>query len=444
VNGRDATVQTTGLLQQLIRNRCVNDGTPESGEEARSVDTLRQYLGEGGLDTETYETLPGRQSLVSRIEGSDPGAPTLLLMGHTDVVPVSPEGWERDPFGGELVDGMVWGRGAIDMLNMTASMAVAMRRLADRGFRPRGTLTFLAVADEESRGVFGAEHLVRHEWDAVAADYVVTEAGGFQFPTPEGPRLPILVGEKGTFWCTLRVKGTPGHGSQPFRTDNALVKAAHVVQRLSDYRPEARVHETWRAFVEALDLPDEITRSLLEPSRLHDDEALPVGLARFAHASTHTTFAPTVVHGGTKQNVIPDQVDISVDVRTMPGHDEPEVRAMLDEALGDLAGDVELLDYHPDPATTSPKDTPLWHQLETVACRLVTDSALVPMLMVGATDARFFRRAGSVAYGFALFSQRLSFEDYATMFHGHNERVDQESLGLTTALWEAIAAEALT
>ena len=139
---------------------------------------------------ERYEPQPGRTSLVARIEGSDPTAPSLLLMGHTDVVPVNPDGWSRDPFGGELVDGFVWGRGAVDMLNITASQAVAMRRLAESGFTPRGTLIYLAVADEEALGTWGAKWLVEHERDAVYADYVLTESGGYQMATPEGIRLP--------------------------------------------------------------------------------------------------------------------------------------------------------------------------------------------------------------------------------------------------------------
>ncbi len=147
---------------------------------------------------------------MAKIEGSDPDAPTLMLMGHTDVVPVNPEGWSRDPFAAEVVDGFVWGRGAVDMLNLTASQAVAFRRLADSGFRPKGTLIYFAVADEEALGTWGADWLLDHERDAVYADYVLTESGGFQIPSPAGPRLPVLVGEKGTFWTKIRVHGTPG------------------------------------------------------------------------------------------------------------------------------------------------------------------------------------------------------------------------------------------
>src|SRR6184192_2417588 len=146
----DPTAEVTDLLQQLIRNACVNDGTLASGGEAGSVDTLAGYLEGSGLDLERYEPEPGRSSLVARIEGSDRDAPALMLMGHTDVVPVNPDGWSRDPFGGELVDGEVWGRGAVDMLNLTASMAVGLREVVRGGFRPRGTLIYLAVPDEEA------------------------------------------------------------------------------------------------------------------------------------------------------------------------------------------------------------------------------------------------------------------------------------------------------
>ena len=152
----DLTGRTVELLQALIRNACVNDGTPESGQEVRNADLLQSYLEGSGLAIQRYEPTPGRASLVARIEGTDPSAPSLCLMGHTDVVPVSPDGWSRDPFGGELVDGEVWGRGAVDMLNLTAAQAVAFRHLADQGFRPRGDLVYFAVADEESGSAHGA------------------------------------------------------------------------------------------------------------------------------------------------------------------------------------------------------------------------------------------------------------------------------------------------
>jgi acetylornithine deacetylase/succinyl-diaminopimelate desuccinylase-like protein len=441
----DLTAEVTDLLQQLIRNGCVNDGTVTSGGEARSVDALESYLGGAGFDVERYEPEPGRASLVARIEGRNPTAPALMLMGHTDVVPVNPDGWRRDPFGGELVDGEIWGRGAVDMLNLTTSMAVAFKHLAASGFRPDGDLVYLAVADEEASGRYGAGHLVDRERDAVRCDYVITEAGGFPIPTPTGTKLPIIVGEKGSWWCTLRVKGTPGHASMPYRTDNALVKAAEVVRRIAEHRGEADMHEIWRRFVTGMEFGPELEAPLLDAAGFDDLlEVLPsVGLARQAQACTHTTFAPTVVHGGTKTNVIPDRVDVQVDIRTLPGQTGADVEAMLADILGDLAPSVEVIAPVDDPSTASPIDTPLWDTLVRVTEKLSPGAKAVPFLTVGATDARFFRRVGATAYGYGLFSDTIDFDAFSTMFHGDNERVDQESLRLSTELWQAVAHDLL-
>lgn len=438
----DVTGEVTELLQHLIRNECVNDGTAASGHEDRSVELLKQYLPSSGLDIETYEPSPGRASLVARIEGTDPKAPTVCLMGHTDVVPANPEGWQRDPFGGELVDGEVWGRGAVDMLNLTASMAVATKHLATAGFRPRGTLIYLAVADEEALGTHGAEHLVDHEWDAVRADYVITESGGVPLPSPSGPKLTVNVAEKGTHWCKLRVHGTPSHASRPLRTDNALVKAAAIVQRVAEYRPETQINEVWRRFVEGMDYAPELAATLLDADRLwqavHDMPR--VDLARTAHACTHTTFAPTVLHGGTKTNVIPDTVEFEIDIRTLPGQTGADIDAMLDDIIGEeLRGSVEVVGIADDDASGSPIDTPLWDALTDVCRRLAPGATLVPSIMTGATDARFFRRKGVNAYGFGLFSNRIAPREISNMYHGNDERVDQESLRLSTELWTGLA-----
>jgi acetylornithine deacetylase/succinyl-diaminopimelate desuccinylase-like protein len=439
----DATGEVTELLQALIRNACVNDGTPQSGHEDRNADVLRSVLDGPGLDLEVHQPFPGRSSLVARIDGSDPAAPSLMLLGHTDVVPANPEDWRHDPFGGELIDGEIWGRGAVDMLNLTSSMAVAVRRLAANGFRPRGDLVFIGIADEEGLGIHGASWMTEHLAEHVRTDYLVTEAGGFPMASPEGVRLPVITGEKGVFWCTLTVRGTPGHGSQPLRTDSAVVKAAAVVQRLADYAVPAEVHQAWRQFVEGIGLPGEIAEPLLDPERIDDfcRELPALGLARQAHACTHTTLAPTVLHGGTKVNIIPDRAELQLDIRGLPGWGRNEVEAMLLEALGDLAPDVDIRWAWADPATTSPVDTPLWDAIERVTQVAYPGSKCVPFLSVGATDARFFRKLGTTAYGFGLFSRRLTFEDYATMFHGIDERVDTESLGLSEHLWEELARD---
>jgi acetylornithine deacetylase/succinyl-diaminopimelate desuccinylase-like protein len=440
----DITDEVVDVLQALIRNACVNDGSDDSGDEARSVDVLRAMLEGPGIDIETYASRPGRESLVARIEGSDPDAPSLMLMGHTDVVPVNPDGWSRDPFAAELVDGFVWGRGAVDMLNLTASMAVATRHLAASGFRPRGSLVYLAVADEEALGTWGAKWLTEHERDAIRASYVITESGGNPATRRSGTKLPVITAEKGSHWCTLRIGGTPGHASQPFRTDNALVTAAEVVRRIAEYRPQTEIHETWRRYVEAMDFAEERAAVLLDADRIDDAlHDLPLGFARVAHACTHTTFAPTIMHAGSKTNVIPDRVDLQLDIRTLPGQSADDISSMLDEALGDLAERVTVVRANHDESTASSADTPLWDALTRVSRRFYPDATLVPTMTVGATDARFFRRLGIPSYGYGLFSRQLRYEDYALMFHGDDERVDVESLRLSTELWQELARDVL-
>ena len=447
--GADLTGATVELLQTLIRNRCVNDGTPGSGEETRNADVLQGVVAGPGVDVQRWEPVPGRASFVARIEGRDPTAPSLCLMGHTDVVPVHAGGWREDPFGGELIrspDGIdeVWGRGAVDMLNLTASMAVAFRDLADRGIRPRGDLLYFAVADEEAGSAVGARWVAEHDPEAIRCDYVLTESGGLHEGPPEAPVIGVTVAEKGVAWRRLRVRGAPGHGSMPFRIDNALVKAAAVVQRLAEYRPAPRFHELWPARVESLGLPDEVKAALLDPARIDAalDELPNAAAAAHLHACTHTTFSPNLIDGGVmKTNVIPDDVLLDVDVRTLPGESTDEVTAHLREALGDLADHVEIEVLMDDPASISRVDTPLWDALNRAVTVPFPGARLAPQFSVGFTDARVFRDLGAIAYGAGLFSPHVDPAEFGRRFHGHDERVDVESLALTVELWQRVVAD---
>lgn len=437
-----ATHETIELLQASIGNQCVNDGRPESGQEVRTSDLLENYLEGAGFDLQRVEPTPGRRTLVARIEGTDATAPSLCLLGHTDVVPVNAAGWSHDPFGGELIDGEVWGRGALDMLNLTCSMAVAVRTLKTSGFRPRGDIIYCAVADEEAGGHHGARHLVAHELDLVGCDYLITESGGLSLHSDRGHRVTITVGEKGTSWRRIIVKGTPAHGSMPYGSDNAVVTAAEVVRRLAMYRPAAVINDIWKQYASSLDLSDDVVAMLHDPATI--DAGLrhiaDHGVAKFAHACTHTTFSPNVIHGGQKTNVIPDQVVIDLDVRTLPGQDHAAVDAMLVEALGgELASRVTVELANAANPTISPVDTPLYDALQTVTRQFHPQATLVPRITAGGTDATFFREVGTVAYGFGLFSPGLSTGEFASRFHGNNERIDVESLRLTTQAWMALA-----
>ena len=436
---------TTELLQALIRNECVNDGTPDSGFETRSSEMLIHYLEGAGLDVERFTPREGRDSMVARIEGSDPEAPAVCLMGHTDVVPVNPSGWERDPFGGELIDGEIWGRGAIDMLNLTSSMAVAFRRLAEEGFKPRGDLIYFGVGDEEAGGVYGAEWMVEHHWDAIAADYVLTELGGWSTQAPDGTRnVTVNVNEKGMSWRRLTVSGTPSHGSMPFGADNALIKAAEIVRRLSEYRPAPHLDEVWGAQVAAMNLPDDVRDGLLNPASIWDTIGeLPTPIARTCHAQTHTTFSPNVVHGGQKTNIVPDTIDLEVDIRTVPDTTQDDVMQHLREALGDLLEHVEVSDLQNSTPTSSPfgAGNALWSAVTKHTRVAYPGAKMIPGIIVGGTDARFYREKGATAYGAGLYSPAMDFATFGSRFHGHNERIDAASLGLSANFWYGIAQD---
>ncbi len=434
------TNETVELLQQMIRNECVNDGTVESGNEVRNADLLQQIIEGSGVEVDRYEAAPGRVSIVARIEGSDPQAPSLLLNGHTDVVPVNADGWDNDPFGGELIDGEVWGRGAIDMLSLTAAMAVTFRNLADNNFMPKGDLIFFGVADEESGSAYGAQWMADHHGDAIRADYVLTEngglhSGGLHSGGAARPVINMNVGEKGVAWRRLRVRGTPGHGSQPFGADNALIKAAAVVQRIGEHRTPPRFHERWLTQLDALGMDDEMKARMLDPATVDEAISHLGGAAKYLHSCCHMTLSPNVLVSPTKTNTIPDVVDIDIDVRTMPGETPDDVREQLTLAMGELAEHVEISPLMNDMSTTSPIDTPLWDALRRSVQRRFPTSELSPGLTVGFTDARVHRNMGAIAYGAGLMAPTLSPVEYGSRFHGNNERIDVESIGLTTGLY---------
>ncbi len=430
------TNESVELLQALIRNQCVNDGSIDSGFEDRSARLLRDELESTGVDMQLYEPTPGRTSLIARWPGTDPSAPALCLMGHTDVVPVSPEGWTHDPFGGELIDGEVWGRGAVDMLNLTSTMAVAFRHWISSGRRFPGDIVYFAVADEEAGGRHGAGPLVDTEWDALQCEWVLTEFGGIPMHTDAGTSMFVTAAEKGLGWRRLTVKGSPGHGSMPYGTDNALVKAAEVVRRISQYRPAPQLNELWAARVAAMGLPDDIAGAMIDAERLGDALSfLPPDLARNAHACSHTTFSPNVVAGGVKTNVIPDSVTIEVDIRTLPGETSEDVNQHLRAALGDLFDHVEVEILQEHLSTASPTDNRLWSSLVDSVKVAYPEANVVPSLVTGGTDARFFRDRGAIAFGAGLLSPKVDIGEFFTRFHGHDERIDIDSLRLTVELW---------
>jgi acetylornithine deacetylase/succinyl-diaminopimelate desuccinylase-like protein len=432
--------RTAELLATLISNRCVNDGSDDTGHERRSAEVVEAVLPAGTFERHHPPGMPERASVVARLDGTDPTAPTLLLLGHLDVVPVNEAHWSRDPFGGELIDGEVWGRGAVDMLNQTAAMALAFGALAT-GPRLRGTLVYAAVADEETGGRYGVQHLLGTT-DHLRCDVALTEAGGTVTPTARGPVIGVATAEKGMAPMLVRCHGRAAHASTPRAGDNALVTAAEVIRRLDEARPPTVIDEDWRRWVEATVEDAGVRRRLLDRDHLWDDlAALPPDLAVAAHACTHSTYTPTLVSGGLKNNVVPDEIALELDVRIVPGESTADVERFARRLLADLPVDVEVL-FRTEP-NRSPTAAPIWPALQRAVRRAHPDGTIAPTLFTGASDGRHLRQRGVPVFGFGVLSAALDPATYWSRFHGDDERIDLESLELSTAAWEHVARDVL-
>ncbi len=435
---RDVDV-TVDLLRRLIQNQCVNDGTPESGQEWRSVETLVDYLGVRG---EIVEPAPGRQSMIYRIPGANPDAPSLALVPHLDVVPVSADGWSVDPFRAEISDGFVWGRGAVDMLNVTAAMATVFRPYLHGGKRLEGDLVFIAVADEENSGLLGAKYLVENHWDLVRADYLLTEVAYPSIPTESGPVYPVAVGEKGPYWTRMTTTGTPGHGSAPFGADNAIRTMVEALHGLFTTPMPVAITDEWKEFVAGLELEEDLADALVDPDRVDEMiEDLAVDdptFARYVHAATHLTVSPNTATGGVKANVVADSAASEIDLRALPGMDREYVDQHLRKAMGNVADQVDLIPMADHLPSISSRGNPLWEAIVDGIETHTGSRRVVPALMTVATDARFWRERGTIAYGVGLFDDRIEFGEFLSLFHGHDERVSVESVIRTTVLLDTV------
>jgi len=427
------------LLQELIRNECVNDGSVSSGYEERSVRTLMDFFGVDGIVVEPSE---GRQSLVYRIQGSEPTSPSLALVPHLDVVPANASAWTVDPFSAEIKDGFVYGRGAVDMLNIVASMAVAFKPYLTGEKRAKGDLIFCAVADEEGGGRFGAHRLVRDHWPLVEASYVLTEVAYPGLPGKSGRTVPVSIGEKGSYFTKLKFSGVAGHGSAPYGADSAAERMVEALQGIIDAPTPVQMTEEWFEFPEMLDLNVEVLGALTNPDRL--DEAIDLIavddplLARYIHAATHLTISTNYVRAGNKANIIADRATAVLDIRTMPGMDRVFVDNHLLESMGSGSAGVEIVAVSNDDSTVSSAETPLWEAIRDSVDAVEGHRNLVPVLATVATDARFWRRKGAVVYGVGIYDEATSFSEMSSLFHGDDERVSIESVRRTTSLYEKV------
>ncbi len=433
--GPDAAVE---LLRELIRAACVNTGDPGSGGEIRGVRVLQRFLADAPVEMQVFEASPGRASLIARVRGTEPGAPALGMVGHLDVVPAQADEWIHDPFGGELIDGEVWGRGAVDMLYLTSAFACALREVALRDEPLRGDLVLLAVADEEAGSEYGLKWLLREHPDALGVTEVISESGGMRM----GDYVAIDVAEKGSAGRRLVVRGKPGHASIPYGAESAAVALGDVLRRLALVEPAITLGPLWQSFVAARVSDPALAERMLDPVRLDSALGELGGIAGYAHAVSRVTISPTVLRAGQAHNVIPGTARIDLDIRTLPGTTDAEIDALLLEILGDFADRVEITYLRGWAATESPVDNPLFAAISRAVER-ASGSPVVPIMAAGGSDARLFRNVGVPAYGFGLLSESWSYERYRERIHAHNERIDVESVRLTLDALRLLVADRL-
>jgi acetylornithine deacetylase/succinyl-diaminopimelate desuccinylase-like protein len=414
--------EVTELLQRLIRIDTVNP----PGNESKAAKLLREYLEANGVQCELYAKIPERANLVARIPGTGDG-PRLALLSHTDTVLADPAEWQVDPWSGELRDGEVWGRGALDMKGQVAASAVALASLAREGFQPGGDLIFVAEADEEmGTERAGLPYLCEEHPDAVRAEYALNEGGGDRLEFGGQVLYLCATAEKMSSPFRLRVRGRSGHGSMPAIADNALLKAAKLIERLDELEFEPRLGPETTAFLEVVSGGD-------APAA---DEAL--DLARRAHPFgaelleplLAMTVAPTMIEASKKRNVIPALCDITVDCRLLPEQTQAEAEELIRTHLGEDGYELEWVEAHG--GSRSPIDTPLWDAVAEFVPQIEPGAKAAPILVPGFTDSHWVRDAfDTVAYGF--FPMRTMEPEVAMrLIHSADERaaVDDLELGV--------------
>ena len=429
------------LCQQLLRI----DTTNPPGNEPAAAELIARELAEVGFAPELLEGAPGRTNLVVRHRGSG-AKPPLLLSAHLDVVEADPTKWEVPPFSGREQDGCLWGRGAIDMKNMAAMCTAILRRLAATETVLDRDIIFAAVADEEAGCDLGSRFLVENHRDKVEAEYAIGESGGFSLHLGETTFYPIQVAEKGFVWIKARITGEPGHGSMP-RRDSVISKLGAALTKLGD--AAMPVHDT-KYVTEFLDAVRSRQPGVIQPlvkllarpqllSRI--TRLLPgVSVARSFSALLSNTAAATVVRAGHKTNVIPGSAEFEIDGRTLPGQTEDDLLRELRAILGPEV-ELEVMKSAP-PVVTEPVASPVYEIIKRRIELREPHAAVVPYMIPGFTDAKYFTQMGARWYGFSPVKiEKASGIKFADMFHGHNERIPVAGLAWGTELLDSVVRE---
>ena len=407
------------IARDLIRFDTTNYGEGRAKGEREAAEYVGAFLAELGLDVEYYEPIPRRTNLMARVAGRNPDKPALVLHGHLDVVPAVAGDWSVDPFAGVVRDGLLWGRGAVDMKDMDAMILASVAELLRAGERPERDLVLVFFADEENGGVEGSQLVVRDrpEWFAGATE-AISEVGGYSIPVGDRRAYLLQVGEKALVWLRLRARGTAGHGSR-FHQDNAVTRLAEAVAALGRAEWPIELTATTRQTVEGL-------AALCGDGSLTDPDAVAAETgpaSGFLRSTFRTTTNPTGLEAGYKHNVIPDAASAAIDVRTLPGQ-EDRVLAEIQRIVGD---DVVIDIAHRDIGLEVPFSGELVEAMVAALDRHDPGVPVVPYLMGGGTDNKALAELGIAGYGFAPL--RLPDDlDFTGMFHGVDERVPIDAL----------------
>ncbi|MBZ6084745.1 M20/M25/M40 family metallo-hydrolase [Streptomyces olivaceus] len=418
--GARALDEVVRFTSELIRIDTTNRGGGDCRERP-AAEYAAARLAEAGIEPTLLERTEGRTNVVARIEGTDPSADALLVHGHLDVVPAEAADWSVHPFSGEIRDGVVWGRGAVDMKNMDAMILAVARDWARRGVRPRRDVVIAFTADEEASAEDGSGFLAdRHAALFEGCTEGVSESGAFTFHDGAGRQFyPIAAGERGTGWLKLTARGRAGHGSK-VNGDNAVTRLAAAVTRIGEHAWPLRLTPTVRAALTEIAAVYGIEADLDDVDTLLDKLGPAAGLVE---ATVRNSSNPTMLDAGYKVNVIPGEAVAHVDGRFLAGA-EDEFRATLDRLTGP---DVDWEFAHREVALEAPVDSPTYARMRSAVQEFAPEGHVVPYCMSGGTDAKQFSRLGITGYGFAPLKLPEGF-DYQALFHGVDERVPVEAL----------------
>jgi acetylornithine deacetylase/succinyl-diaminopimelate desuccinylase-like protein len=412
--------EVVDICRDLIRIDTTNPGDHSGPGERRAAEYVAGLLSEVGLQPTVLESHPKRTSLVARVEGNDPSRPALLIHGHLDVVPANALDWRRDPFAGEIADGCVWGRGAVDMKDMDAMVLAVIRKRMREGRRPDRDIVLAFTADEEAGGNWGAKFLVEEHPDLFeGVTEAIGEVGGFSVSVGDERVYAVQTAEKGLAWMRLTATGTAGHGSM-IHTDNAITALAAAVARVGQHQWPTQLPDATREFLERCSQALKVDFDPQDPASIIGKLG---GMSKMIGATTQHTANPTGLKAGYKVNVIPQTATADLDGRFLPGR-EDEFFAQIDELLGKT---VTREFIHHDIALETTADGHLWDAMAASLNAEDPDGIVVPYCLSAGTDAKWFSKLGVRCFGFSPLQLPPQL-DFAGMFHGIDERVPVDGL----------------